>query len=131
MSLGWTAISDTVWLYGTKGVGYTPNFDTKRPTMCGYGGQRDAQPAYFFFCAGQAAIDRRRASQAAREARGGVPSPTGEVLPGAYVGQLLLSTAGGAPESRMNEDEFVRHLEVSQGALVNVHHHHHQHHERG
>lgn len=81
--------------------------------MCGCVGQRDAQPAYFFFCAGQAAIDRRRASQAAREARGGVPSPIGEVLPGAFVGQLLLSAGNGAPEVRMNEDEFVRHLEVS------------------
>ncbi|KAK9825992.1 hypothetical protein WJX74_003805, partial [Apatococcus lobatus] len=79
--------------------------------------QRDAQPAYFFFCAGQAAIDRRRASQAAREARGGIPSPIGEVLPGAYVGQLLLSAGNGAPEARMNEDEFVRHLEIEESEV--------------
>lgn len=74
--------------------------------------QRDAQPAYFFFCAGEAAIERRRAAQAAREARKGIPTASGEVVPGAFVGQLLLSSGNEGPDIRLGEDEFVRHLEV-------------------
>ena len=73
--------------------------------------QKDAHPAYFYLCSAQAAIERRRCAQKARDARGGEAPPPLAVRPaeGQFVGQVVLLE----PPRRLTDDEFVLYLKVS------------------
>ncbi|KAK9807487.1 hypothetical protein WJX72_000478 [[Myrmecia] bisecta] len=77
--------------------------------------QRDSHPAYLFLCSANAAVERRRAWQRAKELRGGVASPLriGAIDPGRFVGQLVVRE----PARRLTDAEFVQHLEVSEAQV--------------
>lgn len=70
--------------------------------------QRECAPEHFFLCAANAAIEQRKAARFARDARGGVPALKLDVVPGRFVGQLVVRQ----PPRRLTEEEFVQHLEV-------------------
>jgi hypothetical protein len=81
------------------------------PTLsCFYFLQKDAQPPYFFLCAAQAAIEHRKAAQAAAEARGGKSPGVLEATPvaGKFLGQMALLDS----QRRLTDDEFCVYLEV-------------------
>jgi hypothetical protein len=71
--------------------------------------QRDAQPVHFYLGAANAAIERRRAAQRAREVRPpGSPSAAYGVVPGIYVGQFVVREG----QKRLTDEDFVHFLEV-------------------
>ena len=78
--------------------------------------QKDAQAAHFYLCAAHAAIDRRRAAQKAKEARGGgAPAPLpGRVGRGVFMGQIVIADG----HKRLTDEQFLQHLEVSHFKLV-------------
>ena len=72
--------------------------------------QKDAHPAYFFLCAAQAAIERRKCTQRASQLTGGqAPKQLPEKpVPGQFLGQLAIPNS----QRRLTDEEFIQFLEV-------------------